>query len=90
KIRVSASVTTDISQAAASDDILKSVNYSMLSKDIIHFIKESNYRTIEALIEALAKDILTKELVERVWLRIEKPDAVPEAESVGVEITRSK
>lgn len=90
KIRISVYVTTDITQAASDDDISKSVNYSTLTKDIIRFIKNSHFRTIEALIEALAKDILAKERVSQVWLRIEKPDAVPEAETVGVEITRTK
>jgi 7,8-dihydroneopterin aldolase/epimerase/oxygenase len=90
KIRISASLTTDITQAAAADDVLKSVNYSTLTKDIILFIKQSHYRTIEALIEALAAKILTNERVESVWLRVEKPDAVPETETVGVEITRTK
>jgi len=83
KIRISASVTTDITQAAVSDDVLKSVNYSTLTKDIIRFIKNSHYRTIEALIEALAEELLTNERVESIWL-------IPEAEAVGVEINRTK
>ncbi len=89
-IRVSVTVSTDITQAAADDDISKTVNYSTLTKDINQFVKVSHFRTIEALIEALAKDILSKDRVASVWLRIEKPEAVPEAETVGVEITRTK
>jgi dihydroneopterin aldolase len=46
--------------------------------------------TIEALIEALAAKILTDEHIVTIWLRVEKPNAVPLAESVGVEITRSR
>lgn len=90
EIRVSVAVTTDITKAAGNDDIRQSVNYSTLSKDVIKFIEDSNYLTIEALIEALAAEILTHERVTSVWLRIEKPNAVPKADSVGVEITRTK
>ena len=90
EIRVSVAVTTDITKAAENDDIRQSVNYSTLSKNIIQFIEVSNYLTIEALIEALASEILINELVTDVWLRIEKPNAVPKADSVGVEITRTK
>lgn len=90
KILVSVKVSVDITQAAARDDILQSVNYSTLSKDIVRFIQSHHFRTIEALIEALAGEILINDRVARVWLRIQKPDAVPEAGSVGVEITRSK
>ncbi len=87
-ILVSVRVSTDIRQAAEHDNILKTINYSTLSKDIIRFIKSSRYRTIEALIEALAGEVLKNNLAKEVWLRVEKPNAVAEADSVGVEITR--
>ncbi len=89
-IRISVKVSVDITQAAVQDDISKSVNYSTLSKEIIRFVKSNHFLTIEAMIEALAKQILNDEQVESIWLRIEKPETVPEAEAVGVEITRPK
>jgi len=90
EILVSAEVTTDIHNAAQNDDILLAVNYSTLAEKIDDFVTNSHYFTIEALIEALADCILEDVLVSGVWLRIEKPNAVPKADSVGVEITRSK
>ena len=90
EIQISLAVTTDITDAAKNDDIEKSVNYSTLAKDIIQFIDASNYLTIEALIEALAARTLAQPHVKKVWLRVEKPNAVPDADSVGVEITRQK
>lgn len=89
-IRVCIEVTADISEAANKDDVEKTIDYSALSSDVIHFIEDSNYGTIEALIDALANEILKKYNVESVWLRIEKPNAVPQADSVGVEVERSK
>lgn len=89
-ILISAVISTDITQAAEDDDILKTVNYATLSKDISKFVKSTHYYTIEALIEALAKEVLKMDHVEEVWLHIEKPGAVADAESVGVEITRRK
>jgi len=90
RILISVKVTVNITQAAAKDDILQSINYSTLAKEIVRFIKSHQFRTIEALIEALAGQILINDRVESIWLRIEKPDAVPEAETVGVEIIRTK
>lgn len=90
QIRISVKASTDITKAAESDDILQSVNYSTLAKDIIQFIESSHYLTIEALIEDLAAEILTNQRIASVWLRIEKPNAVPKADSVGVEITRPR
>ena len=89
-IRVSVEVTTDISEAAENDDVKKTIDYSALSEDIINFIEESSFGTIEALIVALAERILEKFDIESIWLRIEKPSAVPQADSVGVEIERQK
>lgn len=89
-IRVSVEVTADIPEAAKKDDVKKTIDYSALSEDIIQFIEESSFGTIEALIEALAERILGKFDIESVWLRIEKPSAVPQADSVGVEIERAK
>jgi 7,8-dihydroneopterin aldolase/epimerase/oxygenase len=89
-IRISAVVTTDIKSAAQADDITQTVNYSTLAKHITVFIDAHPSLTIEALIEALAAEILTNERIQSIWLRIEKPSAVPAAETVGVEITRSR
>lgn len=88
-IRISAAVTTDIRAAAQGDDIRLTINYSTLAKKITGYIDAHPYLTIEALIEALAAEILTDKRIHTIWLRIEKPNAVPAAESVGVEITRS-
>jgi dihydroneopterin aldolase len=89
-IRVSVEVEADISESAKNDDVNKTIDYSALSDYIIKFIDDSNYGTIEALIEALAESILKNFNIENVWLRIEKPNAVPQADSVGVEIERIK
>lgn len=88
-IRVSVEVEADISEASKNDDVEKTIDYSALSEEIIKFIDKSNYGTIEALIEALAERILKNFNIESVWLRIEKPNAVPQADSVGVEIGRA-
>ncbi len=87
-IRVSLRIGADISKAAENDDILQSVNYSTLAKKIIDFIDKSHYYTIEALIQALADEILTDDRIITLWLKIEKPNAVSAAGSVGVEINR--
>jgi len=89
-IRVSAKVFVDISEAAENDDIQQTVNYSTLAKKINHVIDTNHFFTIEALIETLAKEILTDDQIAKVWLRVEKPTVLPKADSVGVEIIRPK
>lgn len=89
RIQISLIAETDIKGAAKLDDISKTVNYSTLTELIVQFVEDSQYLTIEALIEALADEILKNAKINSVWLRIEKPNAVPRADSVGVEISRS-
>jgi len=87
-IQISLCATTNINNAAINDDIHQTINYSTLVKKIIKFVDISRYRTIEALIEALSASILSDKRITSLWLRIEKPNAVANTESVGVEITR--
>jgi len=90
EIRISAVATTDINQAAQNDDIQQTINYSTLAKHITQFVEDNPCLTIEALIESLAKQILKDERIDSIWLRVEKPNAVPQADTVGVEITRTR
>jgi dihydroneopterin aldolase len=88
-IQISLSATSDIRNAAINDDIRQTINYSTLAKKIKKFISVSHYRTIEGLIEALSVEILKDRRIISLWVRIEKPNAVPNSESVGVEIFRN-
>jgi dihydroneopterin aldolase len=89
-IIVNAVVTADITAAAANDDILQTVNYSSMAKMIAKTIQSNHFLTVEALITTLADQILEDQHIHEVWLRVEKPDALADADSVGVEITRSR
>jgi dihydroneopterin aldolase len=89
-IIISVDLSTDITRAAANDDILATVNYATLAKAIQEFINTHAFLTIEALAETLAGEILRNPLIRKIKLRVEKPGAVPAAETVGVEITRHR
>jgi 7,8-dihydroneopterin aldolase/epimerase/oxygenase len=89
-ILVNAVVKADISAAAENDDIHQTVNYSTMAKMIAKTIQESHFLTVEALVTTLADQILEDQRVKKVWLRVEKPEALTDADSVGVEITRSR
>lgn len=80
----------DARAAALSDDIEDSLNYRSLTKAIVAHVETSS----RFLVEALASDIARIALVEfgavRVTVRVEKPGALRFAQSVGVEIERSR
>jgi dihydroneopterin aldolase len=87
-ILINAVVLADITKAAEDDDIQQTINYAAMARKITSLVKSSHYYTVEALISAIADMILQDKRIGEVWLRVEKPDAVTDADSVGVEITR--
>jgi FolB domain-containing protein len=80
----------DTRPAAASDRIQDAVNYRTITKHIIRHVEASSDFLVERLVSDIAQIVLTEYDVERVIARVEKPGALRFAESVGVEIDRSR
>jgi len=89
-ILVNATIFTDTHRASVTDDINDCVNYSTLSKKIMAHVEGAERLTVEALANDLAKLCLKENGVQKIIVRVEKPGAVRFAESVGVEIERSR
>lgn len=74
KFLVSAEMSTDISEAAMEDDILKSINYASVCKSIDSFLKEHTYKLIETTADRLAEFLLkTYDHIDKLKLEIKKP-----------------
>lgn len=89
-ILINVTVFTDIHQAAQTDDITECVDYSALSKKIQSHAETAARLTVEALANDLAMICLKEKLVKKVIVKVEKPGAVRFAQSVGVEIERTR
>jgi FolB domain-containing protein len=74
--------------ADAPDDIAGCVDYAELADAIRALVEGARRFTAEALAEDIARLGLSRPGVRKVTVRVEKPEAVPGAESVGVEIER--
>lgn len=81
-------MASDLTGAAQSDDLNQAINYAAVSQDVIDLTKSLKPLLIERLADAVATMILEKYQPQSVTIRISKPDAVPAATAVGVEITR--
>jgi FolB domain-containing protein len=81
---------TDTRKAARTDNIADCVDYSAMAKRIRAHVENAARMTVEALANDLAELCLTEPKVRKVIVRVEKPGAVPEAVSVGVEIERAQ
>ena len=81
---------TDISTAETSDDIADCVNYRTVAKKVLMLAENAARFTVEALAGDIARLCLAEPRVEKVQVRVEKPGAVRFADSVGVEIERTR
>lgn len=81
----------DTRPAAASDEIEDAVNYKTITKKVIKRVEEGADFLVEKLVSDIAHMILSQHPdVQKVQVRVEKPGALRFADSVGVEIERSR
>jgi FolB domain-containing protein len=79
---------TDLKPAGLTDDIKDTVSYSTAAKAVSARVAETQYYTLEALSEDLARLLLDRFDVNAVRIRVEKPEFVANTSRVGVEIYR--
>lgn len=87
-IVISVTLRTDLRAAGASDALHDSVDYDELSRLLARHAEQAARQTIEALAEDLAAICLQDARVREVVVRVEKPQALPAARSVGVVLER--
>ncbi|MCB1582492.1 MAG: dihydroneopterin aldolase [Xanthomonadales bacterium] len=80
----------DCSDAAASDDIKDALDYFTVCKQVTCFIYSSRFELIERLAEEVTQLILHNFPCEEVKLTLLKPQAVGNAQAVGLTISRSQ
>lgn len=90
RVNLDIEMGTDISAAAATEEIDNTLNYKSVSDRLISFISDSEFLLVETMAQEIA-DILMNEFGVR-WLRLRlgKPGAVPAAKDVGVIIERGE
>lgn len=89
-ILINIDLYTQIREEAASDNISECIDYSKVTKMVIHKAETAKRFTVEALAEDIAQICLDDPRVLKTTVRVEKPGAVRFAKSVGVEIERSR
>ena len=90
EILINLAVFTDTEKAGGSDKINDCVNYSTLAKKVAALAQEAHRFSVEALANDIARLCLAQPRVSGVRVRVEKPGAVRDTRSVGVEIERGQ
>lgn len=81
-------MATDIRKAAASDDVVDTLDYKAVAKRLINFVSHSEFQLVETLAERITEIVLTEFSVPWVRLQVNKAGAVRGARDVGVIIER--
>lgn len=89
-ILVNITLFTDTHRAAKTDDLADCVDYDALAQSIRAMAESARRFTVEALAEDIADLCLNRPRVRKVTVRVEKPGAIREASSAGVEIERKR
>ena len=90
EILINITLFGDLKKACDTDNIEDSINYRTIAKQAQSLAENCKRLTVEALAADIAANCLDVNGVLRVIVKVEKPGAVRFAESVGVEIERSK
>lgn len=89
-ILVNLTIYTDLSRSGVSDDVADTLNYRSLTKAVIGLVEASSFHLVEALGTEIARIAVVEFGAPRAVVRVEKPGALRFADSVGVEIERSR
>ena len=73
-----------------TDEISHVVSYEIIAKKVETIVAEGHVNLVETLAERFAEACLRDKRVAAARVRIEKPDIIPNARSVGVEIERGR
>ena len=92
KQKIKFNIVLDINQSSVPDekDIKSIVDYEKITKKIESLTKSKKYNFLESLAEDSFKEIFEDKRINSVTIKIEKPEAIKNTESVGVEVFKSR
>lgn len=90
RVRIDLDMIVESDPGPLDDDIRRVVSYEDLIGGIRKHIARGHVNLVETLAENIAALCLEDERVLEVRVRVEKPDIIPEAVGVGVELVRCR
>lgn len=81
-------MSADIARAAATDEVVDTLNYKSVAKRVQSFVADSSFQLVETLAERIAAIIREEFDVAWVKVRVDKPCAIRGSKAVGVCIER--
>jgi 7,8-dihydroneopterin aldolase/epimerase/oxygenase len=92
KQKIIFNIVVDVNQNTVADEnnLSSIVDYEKITNKLENLAKKKNYNFLESLAEDSFNEIFQDKRINSVKIKIEKPDAIPNAKSVGVEVFKSR
>jgi len=92
KQKIIFNIVLDINQNILPDEknISSIVDYEKITNKLESLARYKNYNFLESLAEDSFKEIFEDNRISSIKIKIEKPDAIKNAKSVGVEVFKSR
>ena len=92
KQKILFNIIIDVNQNTIPDEsnLDSIIDYEKITNKLSKLTRSKNYNFLESLAEDSFKEIFEDKRINSVKIKIEKPDAIANAKSVGVEIFKSR
>ena len=92
KQKIKFNIVLDVNQSSVPDEknIKSIVDYEKITNKLENLTKSKKYNFLESLAEDSFKEIFEDNRINSVKIKIEKPEAIVNAESVGVEVFKTR
>jgi len=90
KIKFNIVVNVDQNTVPDEKNIKSIVDYEKITNKLENLVKNKKYNFLESLAEDSFKEIFEDKRINSVKIKIEKPDAIKNADSVGVEVLKNR
>ena len=92
KQKIKFNIVVDVNQNTVPDEknVKSIVDYEKITNKLENLVKNKKYNFLESLAEDSFGEIFEDKRINSVKIKIEKPDAIKNADSVGIEVFKSR
>ena len=92
KQKIKFNIVIDVNQNTLPNekDLRSIINYEKITKKLENLVKNKKYNFLESLAEDSFVEIFEDKRINAVTIKVEKPDAIKSAKSVGVEVFKNR
>ena len=92
KQKIKFNIVLNVNQSSVPDEknINTIVDYEKITNKLENLTKSKKYNFLESLVEDSFKELFEDKRINSVKIKIEKPDAIKNADSVGVEVFKTR